>query len=49
MIEWLNSFDFSWMAWTLPVAMFFAAIAYALWPSKRDTFEHAARLPLTED
>ena len=30
MIEWLNSFDFSWMAWTLPVAIFFAAIATAL-------------------
>lgn len=30
MMEWLNSFDFSWMAWTLPVAIFFGAIASAL-------------------
>ena len=29
-MEWLNSFDLSWMAWTLPVAIFFCAIAAAL-------------------
>lgn len=30
MIEWLNSLDFTWMAWTMPIAIFFAAIATAL-------------------
>lgn len=30
MIEWMNSLDFTWMAWTMPVAIFFGAIATAL-------------------
>lgn len=30
MMEWLNSLDMSWMAWTMPVAIFFGAIASAL-------------------
>jgi cytochrome c oxidase cbb3-type subunit 4 len=29
--------------------LFTAAIAYALWPSKRTTFERAAHIPLAED
>jgi cytochrome c oxidase cbb3-type subunit 4 len=31
------------------VLLFVLATAYALWPSNRDTFEHAARSPLRED
>jgi len=31
------------------VSMFGAVLAYALWPSNRDRFDHAARLPLRED
>ena len=31
------------------VVLFIGAAAYALWPSKREEFEHAARIPLTED
>ncbi len=30
MTEWLNSLDFAWMAWTLPVAIFFGVIGIAL-------------------
>ena len=44
----LSAFAASWGSIYFAL-MFFAAVAYALWPSKRDTFEHAARLPLTED
>jgi len=29
--------------------IFFAALAYALWPSKRKGFEDAAHIPLIED
>jgi cytochrome c oxidase cbb3-type subunit IV len=29
--------------------IFFVAIAYALWPSKRSSFEQAAQIPLIED
>ena len=29
-MEWLNALDMSWMAWTMPVAIFFGAIASAL-------------------
>lgn len=46
--ESLSAFAASWGSIYFAV-MFFAAVAYALWPSKHDTFEHAARLPLTED
>jgi len=31
------------------VAMFAAALVYALWPGNRDRFEAAARNPLEED
>jgi cytochrome c oxidase cbb3-type subunit 4 len=31
------------------VVVFVAAMAYALWPSKRAQFDHAARMPLRED
>jgi cytochrome c oxidase cbb3-type subunit 4 len=31
------------------MAMFFAACAYALWPSNKAKFEKAARMPLDED
>lgn len=30
----------------LLVVMFVAAMAYALWPSNKEKFEHAAHLPL---
>ena len=30
-------------------AIFFVAVAYALWPSKRKTFDEAAQIPLIED
>ena len=44
----LTSFAASWgMAYFIIV--FFMAVAYALWPSKRDLFDHAARIPLSED
>ncbi len=29
--------------------IFFAASAYALWPSKRKSFEDASQIPLIED
>ena len=28
---------------------FLAVLAYALWPSNRDKFKHAARMPLDDD
>lgn len=31
------------------VAVFVAVLVYALWPSRRQQFEHAARIPLRED
>ena len=31
------------------VAIFLAVLAYALWPSKQQQFDEAARLPLRED
>jgi cytochrome c oxidase cbb3-type subunit IV len=30
-------------------AIFIAAVAYALWPSKSKTFDQAAQIPLIED
>ncbi len=33
----------------LLVVMFISAMAYALWPSNREKFEHAAQLPLDAD
>jgi cytochrome c oxidase cbb3-type subunit IV len=36
--------------WTpIFVAVFLAILAYALWPSNRDRFDSAARMPLRED
>lgn len=31
------------------VAVFLAVCVYALWPSNRDRFDEAARIPLRED
>jgi cytochrome c oxidase cbb3-type subunit 4 len=31
------------------VLLFLAVVAYALWPSKRQEFDAAARMPLRED
>ena len=31
------------------VALFLAAVLYALWPRNRARFDHAAHLPLIED
>ena len=31
------------------IVMFGAGVAYAMWPSNRRTFDHAARLPLDEE
>ena len=31
------------------VVLFAIALAYALWPAKRDTFDKAARMPLEDD
>jgi cytochrome c oxidase cbb3-type subunit 4 len=31
------------------VVMFMAVLLYALWPSRKRQFEHAARIPLQED
>ena len=30
-------------------AVFFAGVAYALWPSRKAVFDHAAQLPLEDD
>lgn len=46
--ESLSALAASWGSIYFAV-MFIAAVAYALWPSKREEFDHAARLPLTED
>lgn len=46
--ETLSAFAASWGSIYFAV-MFIAAVAYALWPSKRDDFDYASRLPLTED
>lgn len=31
------------------VAVFLIVLAYALWPSRREQFDEAARMPLRED
>jgi|APCry1669189440_1035222.scaffolds.fasta_scaffold153809_1 cytochrome c oxidase cbb3-type subunit 4 len=46
--DMLSSFAASWGSLYF-AAMFVIALAYALWPSKRDQFDHAARIPLSED
>jgi cytochrome c oxidase cbb3-type subunit 4 len=46
--EALTSFAASWgMAYF--ALIFLAVVIYALWPAKRDLFNHAARIPLSED
>jgi cytochrome c oxidase cbb3-type subunit 4 len=46
--ETLSAFAASWGSLYFAV-MFFAVLVYALWPSKRELFDHAARMPLSED
>jgi len=42
--------DFITTFWTpLFFVIFLGVLAYALWPSNRETFEDAARMPLRED
>lgn len=43
-----SEFARSW-GLVLLMAMFVAAVAYALWPSNRARFERAARLPLEDE
>ena len=46
--ETLSAFAASWgMAYFGVIFMF--VLVYALWPSKRDQFNAAARIPLSED
>ena len=46
--ESLSAFAASWVSIYFAV-MFIAAVAYALWPSKKTLFDHASRMPLSED
>jgi cytochrome c oxidase cbb3-type subunit 4 len=46
--ESLSSFAASWGSIYFAV-MFFAAVVYALWPTKKSLFDHASRIPLSED
>ena len=46
--ESLSAFAASWGSIYFAV-MFFAAVTYALWPSKKSLFDHAYRIPLSED
>ena len=46
--ESLSAFAASWGSIYFAV-MFFAAVTYALWPSKKSLFDHASRIPLSED
>lgn len=46
--ESLSAFAASWGSLYFAL-MFFAALAYALWPSKKSLFDHASRMPLSED
>ncbi|MCG8503360.1 MAG: cbb3-type cytochrome c oxidase subunit 3 [Sphingomonadales bacterium] len=46
--EGLREFAGTWGLVFL-VILFLGAVAYALWPSNKDKFEHASRLPLEED
>jgi len=46
--DMLSSFAASWgMAYF--AVIFLMVMVYALWPAKRDLFDHAARIPLSED
>jgi cytochrome c oxidase cbb3-type subunit 4 len=47
MYEAWSSFAQTW-GMVYFVAIFLAAIVYALWPSKQKTFSRAARLPMNE-
>ncbi len=42
--EWIRSL---WVVWLL--LLFLGIVAYALWPSNKAKFEHAARIPLEDD
>lgn len=43
----VTAFISSW--WTpLFMAIFFAILAYALWPKNKRAFDHAARMPLED-
>ena len=46
--ESLSAFAASWGSIYFAV-MFIAAVAYALWPSKKTLFDHASPMPLSED
>jgi cytochrome c oxidase cbb3-type subunit IV len=46
--ETLRNFAASW-GMLYFAALFVVAVAYALWPSKQQTFDKAARMPLSED
>jgi cytochrome c oxidase cbb3-type subunit IV len=47
MYEAWSSFAQTW-GMVYFVAIFLAAVAYAMWPSKQKTFSRAARLPISE-
>jgi cytochrome c oxidase cbb3-type subunit 4 len=48
MHSWASEVVTTW--WTpVFVLIFFAVLAYALWPSNRKEFDAAARMPLRED
>ena len=42
--EWIRSL---WVVWLL--LLFLGIVTYALWPSNKAKFEHAARIPLEDD
>ena len=46
--QYWREFAASWNTVYFAV-IFFAAFAYALWPSKRDSFVAASQIPLIED
>ena len=46
--ESLSAFAASWGSIYFAL-MFLIAVAYALWPSKKTLFDHASRIPLSED
>jgi cytochrome c oxidase cbb3-type subunit 4 len=46
--ESLSAFAASWGSIYFAL-MFLIAVAYALWPSKKTLFDHASRMPLSED
>lgn len=46
--EILSAFAASWGMIYFAI-LFFLAIAYALWPSRKEQFERAAQIPLSED